>query len=102
LEYLGERSYSVYLLHPIVIVLLKNPIQNLYTALTPYFGTYAYFICVLATLGPLLLLAETTYQLIEVPGIAIGKKVNSRARDRESTLSEDSQDRSGEARKHLL
>jgi len=84
-EYLGERSYSVYLIHPIVIMLLKNPIQGVYAALTPPLGAYAFFVCAALVLGPLLVLAEATYRLIEVPGIGFGKRVNSRIRGRAST-----------------
>ena len=36
-EYLGERSFSIYLLHPIIIFLLRNRLQGIYHALTPYF-----------------------------------------------------------------
>lgn len=84
-EYLGERSYSLYLLHPIVIMLLRGPIQSLYVALTPHIGTYAYFVCVPVVLLPLLLLAELTYRLIEVPGIAFGRAINSKSREKNNS-----------------
>lgn len=63
LEYVGERSYSVYLLHPLVIVLLKSPIQVLYGTLTSAIGGYAYFICALFVLAILLVISEVTYHL---------------------------------------
>jgi peptidoglycan/LPS O-acetylase OafA/YrhL len=84
-EYLGERSYSVYLLHPVVIILLKDPIQGVYAALATHLGSYAFFVCVVLVLGPLLVLTEATYRLIEVPGIRFGKKINSRIRGHAST-----------------
>lgn len=75
-EYLGERSYSVYLLHPVVIVLLKSPIQVAYAALTPLLGAYAYFACAGLVLLPLLLLSEVTYRLVELPFIRLGQRIN--------------------------
>jgi peptidoglycan/LPS O-acetylase OafA/YrhL len=77
-EYLGERSYSLYLLHPGVIVLFKTRIQDLYHLMTPQFGAYAYFFCAAFILGPILLLAEGTYRLIEVPCIRFGCGINNR------------------------
>ena len=58
LEHVGERSYSVYLPHPVIIVLLAAPLQSLYETLTPTIGAYAYFICAALVLLPLLLLAR--------------------------------------------
>jgi peptidoglycan/LPS O-acetylase OafA/YrhL len=80
-EYLGERSYSVYLLHPIVIILLKNHIQDLYLLLAHDLGAYAFFVCAAVLLVPLLVLAEATYWLIEVAGINMGKEINRRLRE---------------------
>lgn len=100
-EYLGERSYSVYLLHPVVIILLKNPLQGVYAALLPYLDSYAYFVCALLLLVPLLLLAETSYRLIEVPGIRFGKMINSQPRQLAGATRPHSQDGLGEARRPL-
>ena len=77
-EHVGERSYSVYLLHPLVIYLLKSPLQELYGMLTPTIGTYAYFACAGLTFLPLLLLSEASYRLIELPGIRFGQRINAR------------------------
>ena len=79
-EYVGERSYSVYLLHPVMIALLKSPIQSLYGMLQPMLGAYAFFFCALVVLVPLLLVAELSYRLIEIPGIRYGRRINSRIR----------------------
>lgn len=73
-EYLGERSYSVYLWHPVVLMLLKPQIQAAYAWFTPFAGAYAYFVCAGLVLLPLLLLAEITYRLVEVPGIRFGRR----------------------------
>lgn len=80
-EYLGERSYSLYLLHPVVITLLKGPIQAVYGMLVPYLGASSFFVCAALALLPLLALTEVTYQLIEVPCIAYGQRINRRARE---------------------
>lgn len=74
--YLGERSYSIYLLHPLMIRLLKDPLQDIYQLLNLYIGSYAYFICVCILLIPLLILSEVTYRIIEIPGINFGKRIN--------------------------
>lgn len=79
-EYLGERSYSLYLLHPIVIIVLKSPLETVYGLLSPMLGAYAYFVCAVALLVPLLLLSEVTYRLVEFPAIRYGKKVSARLR----------------------
>lgn len=80
LEYAGERSFSIYLLHPLVIVYLKPLYLRLYDYFNPSIGDYAYFICLAAVLGVLIPLAELTYRFIEVPGIRIGSKLNKRTR----------------------
>ena len=80
--YVGERSYSIYLLHPVVIgALFKQPLYNLYNALSPQIGSYAYFICLLVVMVPLLLLSELTYRFIEVPGIQYGQRLNRKIRN---------------------
>lgn len=82
-EHVGERSYSVYLLHPVVIVLLKSPLQSVYQMLTPSMGHHAYFVCAGLALLPLLLLSEATYRLIEIPAIRYGQRLNARIRTRQ-------------------
>jgi peptidoglycan/LPS O-acetylase OafA/YrhL len=84
-EYMGERSYSMYLLHPIVIFVLAKPIQSFYGILSPEIGEYAFFVCTVPVLLIVLALSEITYRLIEVPAIQYGKKINLRLREAEST-----------------
>lgn len=83
-EYLGERSYSVYLLHPVMIALLKTPLQTLYGMLSPQVGAYPFFFCAIFLLVPLLLITELSYRLVEIPGIRFGRLINSRLRVREA------------------
>lgn len=80
LQFVGERSFSVYLLHPVCIGLPKRYIKEVYTALTPYFSEYAFFICALLIFGVILFFSEITYRLIEVPGIALGRRLIQRHR----------------------
>ncbi len=75
MEYLGERSYSIYLLHPILIYFLSPALREVYAMLLPYFGSSGFFVCTVILLFPLLLLAEVSYRLIELPGIRFGRRI---------------------------
>lgn len=74
-KYLGERSFSVYLLHPVVIVLSRDHLVRTYEGLQPDLGSTAFFVCVTLTIALVLVFAEFTYRLIEVPGIKFGRKL---------------------------
>lgn len=74
-EYLGERSFSIYLLHPLVIYISKGWVVSLYSKLEPGMGAYAYFVCAALVMVEVLVMAEVTYRAIEVPGIKLGRKV---------------------------
>jgi peptidoglycan/LPS O-acetylase OafA/YrhL len=63
--WLGRISYSVYLLHPFVLVLLDKADWPAWVALP-------------ALLGGTLLLAHLAFGLVEVPGIALGRAVERR------------------------
>jgi peptidoglycan/LPS O-acetylase OafA/YrhL len=75
LEYLGERSFSIYLLHPLIIYFSKSYIVSLYSKLEPSVGAYAFFVCAFVVMVEVLIMAEITYRAIEVPGIKLGRKV---------------------------
>ena len=74
-EYLGERSFSIYLLHPVVIHFSKVQLLAIYQWLQPYLGGYAYFVCAVLAIALVLVFAEATYRLVEVPGIRLGQKL---------------------------
>lgn len=74
-EYLGERSFSIYLLHPIVIAALLPVIARSYEMFAAHIGAYAYFACAALVVGAVLVCAEFTYRLVEVPGINLGRKL---------------------------
>ena len=74
LNTLGERSFSIYLLHPVVITFQKITWQESYEALQPNLGSSAFFVCAALIIALVLVFAEFTYRLIEVPGIRFGRK----------------------------
>ncbi len=74
-EFLGERSFSIYLLHPVVIYFSKSWVVNLYAKLESGMGAYAYFVCAALVMVEVLVMAEITYRAIEVPGIKLGRKL---------------------------
>ena len=74
-EYLGERSYSIYLIHPLIIIFTKKYSVNIYYKLEPNLGEYSFFICSMLIIGIVLIVAEVTYRSIEIPGINMGRKI---------------------------
>jgi peptidoglycan/LPS O-acetylase OafA/YrhL len=74
-QYLGERSFSIYLVHPVVIVFSKAYLLEGYEELLSFIGAYAFFVCATLILVVILLCAELTYRLIEVPGIHLGRRL---------------------------
>lgn len=77
-EYLGERSFSIYLLHPVIIDTSKVHIARTYKLLEPYIGLNAFFVCAILILAFILFIAELTYTLIEVPGIRFGRELTNK------------------------
>jgi peptidoglycan/LPS O-acetylase OafA/YrhL len=74
LQHFGERSYSIYLTHAVMIYLMGPLMRRLYELCYPILGGYGFAVCAVAVLIPTLLVAEVTYRLIEVPGIGLGKR----------------------------
>jgi peptidoglycan/LPS O-acetylase OafA/YrhL len=74
-EYWGERSFSIYLLHPVIIYFSKAHLLKTYEVLKPYIGSYAFFVCAALIIALVLFFAEFSYRLIEVPGIRFGRKL---------------------------
>lgn len=74
MEYLGERSYSIYLVHPPLLVLGKGNFEGFRSAALPLLGPAATaFAELIAAVMLVLPVAELTYRLVEVPGINFGK-----------------------------
>ena len=78
-EFLGERSFSIYLVHPLIIVFAKSHITRAFELSQPTLGAYAFFAAAVVTMIGVLAAAEVTYRLVEVPGIALGKRVVKRS-----------------------
>lgn len=69
---LGELSYSIYLLHPLVIVALRPVYKIITGSLSPL---PVYIACYLLTVLTVLPLAFITYNFIEIKGITLGRKL---------------------------
>jgi len=70
MQWLADRSFSIYLLHFIVIEITKH------MYLAKYFdGIWLYVASLAATLPLLFVVANITYRWVELPGISIGRKL---------------------------
>jgi len=75
MQFLGDRSYSIYLLHPLLIAVLKNPILRVHTGMTDILGEWAFLgtgclVTVLVTA-----VATCTHAWVELPGIRAGGRL---------------------------
>ena len=79
-QWLGERSYSIYLGHIPAI----GAVRPAYPHLVAWFGqgSIAYTLALLLALPLVLLFAELGYRFVERPGIALGRRVSARWRER--------------------
>jgi peptidoglycan/LPS O-acetylase OafA/YrhL len=69
---LGELSYSIYLLHPLVLATMKPAFKFV----TGNFAALpAYLICAMITLFIVVPLSYVTYRLVEQKGMMLGKKI---------------------------
>ena len=75
-RYLGKISYSLYLNHPTVVLLLTLRIAGFYSQ-TPYL-TVSLLASVVLTFAVTVPLSILTYKFIEAPGIALGKSLGAR------------------------
>jgi peptidoglycan/LPS O-acetylase OafA/YrhL len=76
--FLGRISYSFYLSHPTVILLISPAYGWIYRH---HLGLTASFLaCFLLTLATVICVSEITYRLVELPGMQLGKKLNLRIR----------------------
>jgi peptidoglycan/LPS O-acetylase OafA/YrhL len=74
LQHFGERSYSIYLTHVVVIYFAGPLIRNLYDFCYSALGGYGFAVCAVVVLIPTILVSEVTYRLVEVRGIMLGKR----------------------------
>ncbi len=73
MQWIGERSFSIYLLHPFIVYRLwqSGAYVRIYAELH-YFGAWAFLACVSVSIGLVLAAAAITYRLIEIPGQRLG------------------------------
>ena len=76
-QWLADRSFSIYLLHPVVLAVLRRGYQLLGGWGVPD-GGWLYPVCVAGALFALLAAAEITYRCVELPGIAVGRRIAAR------------------------
>ncbi len=74
--YLGDRSYSIYLTHAVIIYFISPFLLTAYQYAYPLIGGYAFSLCVLITLLPVLIISELTYRVIELRGINFAKNIS--------------------------
>jgi peptidoglycan/LPS O-acetylase OafA/YrhL len=75
LRFLGERSYGIYLLHPLLIVLLAEPIRRVHAASLPVLGDWAFLAAGGFVTAVVVAAAAATYALVEQPGIRAGRRL---------------------------
>lgn len=76
-QWLADRSFSIYLLHPVVLVVLRRdyPLVGFWGVPD---GGWLYPACVAGAIFALLAAAEITYRCVELPGIAAGRRIAAR------------------------
>ncbi len=72
-RFLGKVSYSLYLMHPTVVYLLIPVYRRIHEQQPDL--TVAFLSCALLTFAIMLPLSWLGYRFVEVPGIALGKKI---------------------------
>jgi peptidoglycan/LPS O-acetylase OafA/YrhL len=77
MQWLADRSFSIYLLHPVVIELLRRAYEYLRNHGVPDEG-WLYVTCLAMALSLLLAAAHITYRFVELPGIAAGRRIAAR------------------------
>jgi peptidoglycan/LPS O-acetylase OafA/YrhL len=71
--YLGKISYSLYLNHPPLVVVLIPVYRDIYAVQMP--ATLQYGACALLTLVILTVASYFTYHIIEQPGVRFGTRL---------------------------
>lgn len=83
LVFLGERSYGLYLTHPMVIFWLGPLNIWLYSHAEPLLGAWAFVPCGVLTLGASICSSIVVYKLIERPGMQLGQTISGRPKARQ-------------------
>jgi peptidoglycan/LPS O-acetylase OafA/YrhL len=75
MQFVGERSYSVYLVHAMIVFRLAPVYGSIYAAMPSSMSTLAYGVCVALGLTCVLVIANITYTFIEAPGMKFGSSL---------------------------
>lgn len=75
IQFLGERSYSLYLMHMIPIVYMQKPTAWVYHQFEPYMQVWALIPTVMMNWIVVVIVSSITYALIERPGMALGRQL---------------------------
>lgn len=75
IQWLGERSYSLYLMHMLVVVYMQRPNDWLFHQLQPVMGDWALAPVIVVVWLLVVAVSAVTYALIERPGMALGKQI---------------------------
>jgi peptidoglycan/LPS O-acetylase OafA/YrhL len=79
----GRISYSIYLLHPVVILFLAPAYARIEALAMPVSARF--LLCVAVTLGAVLPLGWLSYRYIEAPGMNLGKRLLATLSEREKS-----------------
>ncbi len=74
-EHLGERSFSIYLIHPIVITFWKVLLPSSHQWATNLPGVLSFIMSAAIVMLGVLVISELTYRFIEVPGIVVSRRL---------------------------
>jgi peptidoglycan/LPS O-acetylase OafA/YrhL len=74
-QWLADRSFSIYLLHPIVIELVRRAYEYSKDRGIPDSG-WLYFTCLAVGFFILLAVVQIAYRFVELPGIAAGRRLS--------------------------
>jgi peptidoglycan/LPS O-acetylase OafA/YrhL len=80
LQFLGERSYSLYLVHALILAALSPWLRSLYGALKPSLGLWAMVPISLGTYVLVIAVSVLTYAFIERPGMNLARAISQRLR----------------------
>ena len=88
MQWVGARSFSCYLLHPLVIwVTWENGgYAAIGRALGPFIGAWSFVVSAAATVAITLVLSTATYALIELPGQSAGRWCSARLQRARATV----------------
>ncbi len=86
MQYLGERSFSIYLVQvPIFFIMMKADVVVFHYLKSD--SLWFYFLCMLITTPVVLLISTLTYHWIEIPGVNVGRHIIQKMRANLPTLS---------------